>query len=116
MARAIPKIEIDLDMLNHTELVLLAQWCGLPASRAMPRDVLVESLETFTPTEIPVPFDDKRKQLSEWQKRWWHVIRMQVPKKACPNCHLCRDIQVLDCYLHNERSIKPGPSRTQRRK
>lgn len=110
MAR-LPEIHVDLTVLNHTELVLLAQWCGLPASRGMPREVLVESLETFTPSELPIPFDEKRKLMNEWLLRWWNNIRMQMPKKVCPNCHLCKDLQVLDCYSENEKQIKPGPVR-----
>ena len=110
MART-PDIHIDLQALNHSELVLLAKWSGLPASRGMPREILIESLETFQPTMVPVPLDDKRKLMSEWLKRWWDVIRMQMPKKVCPNCHLCRDLQVLSCYSKNEASIKPGPTR-----
>jgi len=110
MART-PDIHIDLNMLNHSELVLLAKWCGLPASRGMPREILMSSLETFQPAELPIPFDEKRTQMSEWLKRWWNNIRMQMPKKVCPNCHLCKDLQVLDCYSENEKQIKPGTTR-----
>lgn len=114
MAKA-PIIEFDLNSLNHSELVLLAKWCGLPASRGFPREVLVQSLETFAPTELPVPLDEKRQQMSEWLQRWWDSFQMQVAKKVCPQCHLCRDLQVLDCYTRNERNIKPGPTRSTRR-
>jgi hypothetical protein len=110
MAR-LPEIHVDLTVLNHSELVLLAKWCGLPASRGMSREVLIESLETFQPSELPIPFDEKRQLMSEWLKRWWSNIRMQMPKKVCPNCRLCRDLQVLDCYSENEKQIKPGPAR-----
>jgi len=49
--------------------------------------------------------------MHDWLKRWWDNIQMQMPKKVCPNCHLCKDLQVLDCYSKNEKQIKPGPSR-----
>jgi hypothetical protein len=110
MAR-LPEIHVDLTVLNHSELVLLAKWSGLPASRGLPREVLIESLETFTPSELPIPFDEKRRQLQEWLERWWNNIRMQMPKKVCPDCSLCKDLQVLDCYSENERQIKPPTSR-----
>ncbi len=106
MAR-IPDVNIDLDDLNNSELVLLAKWCGLPASRAMPRQILKESLETFIPVDVPLPFDDKRKEMKKWLLRWWDSVRMQVPKKVCPNCENCKDLQVLDCYTRNAANIKP---------
>lgn len=101
----------QLTDLNHSELVLLAKWCGLPASRAFPRDMLISSLENYRAIELPVPLDDKRQQVSEWLNRWWDKVRMQVPKKVCPNCHLCRDLQVIDCYSLNEHSIHPKRAR-----
>lgn len=107
----LPEVHVDLALLNHTELVLLAKWCGLPSSRGMPREMLLESLETLTPVEVTIPFDEKRQLLSNWLKRWWNNIRMQMPKKVCPNCHLCKDLQVLDCYSENEKQIKPGLAR-----
>lgn len=107
----LPEFHVDLAVLNHSELVMLAKWCGLPASRGIPREVLIESLETFTPSKLPVPFDKMREQMNEWLKRWWNNLRMQVPKKVCPDCYRCRDLQVLDCYSRNESKIKPGPAR-----
>jgi len=106
-----PDIHIDLVDLNHSELVVLAKWCGLPASRGMPREMLIEELESFVPTEAPVPFDDKREAMSEWIKSKWSIIRMQMPKKVCPNCRLCKDLQVLSCYEKNETHIKPPRAR-----
>lgn len=107
----VPDVHIDLSELNHTELVLLARWCDLPASRAIPREVLEQSLETFIPVDVPIPLDKMRKEMSDWMKRWWDVVRMQVSKKVCPNCHLCKDLQVLDCYTHNETNINPKRAR-----
>lgn len=107
----IPEVNIDLSELNHSELVLLARWNGLPASRAIPRGVLESELKTFVPAEVPIPLDDKRKQMSEWLKRWWDVVRMQVAKKVCPKCSMCSDLQVLDCYTRNESNINPKRTR-----
>jgi hypothetical protein len=104
---SVPSLSLDLVELNHTELVLLAKWCGLPASRGIPREVLIESLETFKPIDVAIPFDEKRHTLSTWITRNWSIVRMQVPKKVCPKCNLCKDLQVLDCYTVNEDLIKP---------
>lgn len=106
-----PDIHVDLTQLNHSELVLLNEWCGLPASRGMPREMLISALENFRPPEVPVPFDDKREALSTWIKSRWSTLRMQMPKKVCPNCHLCNDLQVLDCYTKNVNHIKPPRAR-----
>lgn len=107
----VPDVHIDLSELNHSELALLAKWNGLPASRAIPRGVLVQSLKAIVPVDVPIPLDDKRKQMSEWLLRWWDVVRMQVPKKVCPNCEKCSDLQVLDCYTKNEANINPRKAR-----
>jgi len=106
-----PDNPIDLTALNHSELVVLAKWCGLPASRGISREALIESLETYNPTNLPIPFSEKGKQLSEWIQRHWDNLRMQMPKKICPNCRLCSDLQVLDCYSRNERQFKASPTR-----
>lgn len=108
---AIPAIRIDLAELNHTELVLLAKWCGLPASRGIVREVLIDSLEKLSPVETPIPFDEKRNRLSTWIKRHWNTLRMQMPKRVCPKCDLCKDLQILDCYTINEAQVRPGPAR-----
>jgi hypothetical protein len=107
----IPDVNIDLSELNHTELVLLARWNDLPASRAIPRGVLESSLRTFVPVDVPIPLDDKRKEMSDWLKRWWDMVRMQVAKKVCPACEKCSDLQVVDCYTRNESNINPKRAR-----
>jgi hypothetical protein len=105
-----PAVPVDLEQLNDSELVLLAKWNGLPASRGMPREMLIESLETFHPADVVVPLDDIRELMSKWLKIHWAQIRMQIKKKVCPECFKCRDIQVLSCYSKIESHIKPGPS------
>ena len=103
----VPDIQIDLTELNHTELVLLANWSDLGASRAFPRETIIQALESMQPLELPRPMEDMQSSLNQWLERWWDVVRMQVPKKACPECFECRDLQVLDCYRRNEKNIKP---------
>jgi hypothetical protein len=101
-----PDIEIDLDELNHSELVTLARWCGLEVSRAMPRIAIYDALYHFDPIVESDPIDRLRYRLSRWLKRYWDRIRMQAKKKACPNCFNCRDLQALECYTQNRRLIE----------
>ena len=100
------EVEIDLTELNHSELVLLANWCGLNMSRAVPREAILEALDTLTPNRGTGPFERERKNLNEWLRRWWSVVQMQVSKKVCPDCYRCREIQVLDCYSMNRVNIE----------
>ena len=99
------EVSVDLDDLNHSELVLLCQWLGMKASRAVPRNALVSSILSLSPLAYTDTVDGKRKILSEWLKRNWDCIRMQAQKKVCPNCYECRDLQVLECYRLNKKSL-----------
>jgi hypothetical protein len=101
----LPEKEYTLDSLNHSELVLLANFNGLNASRAAPREVLIDHLQTFTPFEER-PFDWMREALNTWLVRWWNRLRMQMPKKVCPDCYQCRDAQILDCYSRNRANLE----------
>lgn len=103
----LPDTNYSLDALNHTELVQLANYNGLNASRAAPREVVIEHLRSFTPFEER-PFDWMRDAMHKWLVRWWSRLRMQVPKKVCPDCYMCRDAQILDCYSSNRANIEGG--------
>lgn len=107
MVSRMPEADFDLDALNHSELVQLANFNGLNASRAAPREVIIEHLVTFTPFEER-PFDWMRNSLNKWMLRWWKRLRMQMPKKVCPDCYQCRDSQILDCYQRNRKNIEGG--------
>lgn len=111
MAKRVPEIQIDLTELNHSELVVLAKWCGLPASRAFPREDLINSLETFIPIDLPLPIVDVRNALMGWLNRWISKLRMQFGKKVCPACNNCRELQVLACFKRNESQIVSKPPR-----
>lgn len=102
----LPEIHIDLDQLNDSELVRLCQWVGIEASRSWPRKLLVHTLENFEASDFEDPIDKYRYRLSEWLKMHWKRIRMQMDKKVCPDCYLCRDLQVLECYNDNRRKIE----------
>ncbi len=99
------QLSVNLDKINHSELVALVQWIGVPASRAVPREVLIEALKSLQPFSFYDPVEEKRQHLSEFLKRYWKKIQMQATKKACPNCHLCRDAQVLECFTLNKQNL-----------
>ena len=101
----IPDIRIDLGDLNHSELVALANWCGLKANRGIPRAILYEHLQRLIPFAEEDPFDNMREGISHWLKSYWDRFRLQVGKKVCPNCYKCRELQVLDCYMTNRENL-----------
>jgi hypothetical protein len=100
--------EFDLDEMNHSELVKMCHWIGMKnVTRGVPRDVIIQSLTSTDTITVPNPVDKERKDLSDWMKRHWSVIEMQVPKSECPNCFLCEDAQVIECFEENKRHFKP---------
>jgi hypothetical protein len=103
-----PDIKIDLPELNHTELVTLCHWVGIKeASRGWTRELLIQALEQFeTYPDLKTSIDVKKKRLSSFLKLRWDQMQMQVDKRACPNCHLCRDLQVMECYRPNKLKIE----------
>lgn len=95
--------EIDLDDLNHTELVTLMHWLGMEnVTRAVPRDMILEALEELQTIDIPNPVDEKRRIVSKWLTRHWDRLAMQVRKSECPDCFLCSDMQVVECFNDNK--------------
>ena len=104
----LPEIHIDLDEMNQAELVALCQWAGIDASRAFSRDQLITCLEKFWPLDVENPIRDYQNRMSEWLLRYWERVRMQAAKKVCPRCHLCRDLQVLECFNRSKKYIE-GP-------
>jgi hypothetical protein len=101
----VPDVRIDLDTLNHTELVALANWCGLKAHRGIPRSTLYYHLTKLVPFTEEDPFDGMRGAVSHWLKSYWDRFRLQVGKKVCPNCYECREAQVLHCYMVNSKNL-----------
>jgi len=100
-------IEVDFDEINHTELVKLCHWVGMPnVSRAIPRDMIIQTLEQLDVIDIHNPVDKKREELSNWMKRYWSVLEMQVRKSECPDCTLCGDLQVVECHTDNKKHFK----------
>lgn len=99
----VPDIKIDLDKLNHSELVLLSNWSGMKVTRAVPRNLIIESLKNFEPLNLPDPIDTARSRISRWLNKHWDRVQMQAQKKVCPKCHLCRDLQVVECYSANKK-------------
>ena len=107
-----PEIRIDFNELNHSELVELCRWAEIPASRAVPRDLLIEALENFEPFELTDPVEIYRERMSSWLSHYWDRVKMQAAKKVCPDCSLCRDLQVLECYNKNRKYFDPKGGRS----
>lgn len=96
-------IRIDFNEMNHTELVKLAHWVGMKnVSRAMPRKMIIDALQSLDPIEIPNPVDGMRAANKGWMIRHWSKIAMQVLKSECPNCELCDDFQAVECHDDNQ--------------
>jgi hypothetical protein len=100
-----PGKEVSLHLMNQSELVTLANYNELNASRAIPQGQLIEMLQSLTPSRDPGPFDKERYELSQYMIRHWDKFQMQVYKKVCPDCYKCRDLQVLEHYLANRVNI-----------
>jgi hypothetical protein len=102
MTEKLPEIDVDLEALNHSELVLLAHWADMRnVSRAIPRDMIITALRTMEPINIPNPADPQRTAMSQWLRRRWSSVQMQAPKSECPECFKCRDIQAIECHANN---------------
>ena len=99
------EVELDLNDLNHSELVAMARWMDMKASRGIPRDVLIHAIENLVGVDYQDSVRVKGEKLSAWLNRYWEVFQLQVKKKVCPDCHLCRDAQVLECYELNKRKF-----------
>ena len=93
---------VDLSLLNTTELVALAVRNDIPgANRGTPRTTLIRALEEMS--EIGEhPLKDKREKFSAFVKKYWDIVQMQLPSTVCPNCHLCSDVRVGMCYIPNK--------------
>lgn len=96
------EVEFDLNHLNHSELVALAWWIDIQASRAVPREMLIHAIENFVGISFADSVRVKGEKLSAWLGRYWEQIQMQAKKRVCPDCRLCRDAQVLECYELNK--------------
>ena len=93
-----------LNSMNHSELVLMALWVGIKASRAFPREELIQAILKLEPFDMTPNADsekapmDKQEILSGWLKRNWSRVQMSVPKRVCPSCFKCSTSQVLFCF------------------
>ncbi len=102
--------EMPWDELNHTELVWLATYNGIPdVSRGVPRDDIIRALrEVRTIPGAKDPFKRRKGRLSSWLKKWWDKIGLEQqnpPAKHCPECVLCPDAKIAWCWMHNHEQI-----------
>ena len=107
MPAAAEEVQINLEEMNQSELVMLARWIGLTGiTRAIPRTVLITAISNFENIEFKNPVDNYRKMMSGWLRLHWKRLQMQAYSKVCPNCERCSDMRALDCYLINRSQIK----------
>ena len=103
------ELQIDLESMNHSELVLLARWVGFNhITRSMPRKKVIEVIEDLNNVEFKNPINGYRKMMSSWLKLRWDRLQMQAVSSSCPNCEQCDDMRSLDCYMTNRSVIKSG--------
>lgn len=107
-------LRVDLRNPNQTELVALARFNGIQACRGVPRDVLIQSLETMEPTaEGSDPFQEMRERLFRWLELYWGKFQMQA--KALPiglskpndmlDYNIVSDAEVVALWLNNKHQI-----------
>lgn len=97
---------VDLDALNLSELLLLAQENNPNAHIGLGRKLL-ERLARGEDLELPPrPIDKTRRVLMNYILDHWTQVR---PLLTCPaksqdpdSCFRCTDVQVVDCALSNK--------------
>jgi hypothetical protein len=113
-----------LEEFNYTELVAIAEHNEIPGfhqdgnTKGIPREVLEQMIANLEPCPRPEPLMNYRERITEWAHRWWSRLQPQIQPgyTQCPKCvegqekkgvfRRCSDVQVMDCYLRNERSIR----------
>lgn len=96
--------------LNTTELVLLARNVDSSAHRGLPRELLLEMLETEESPGLPMRRLDKhRLQIMNHINTYWDQVSALV---SCPAksrdphaCFGCSDVQAACCTLDNAKQI-----------
>jgi hypothetical protein len=102
---------MDLDELNDTELVLVAQDVAAEAHRGYARTDLIEMIEAGEDIELrPRNVNKVRLQIMEYITDRWTQVE---PLLSCPAstkdpraCFQCTDIQVVECATTNPEIFK----------
>jgi hypothetical protein len=92
------------DEFNQTELVQLATHCDVRnASRALPRAVIIEHIQTLQDIVSYSPLNEYKIRMSAWLNHYWTAKGdLQKPAfRPCPDCTMCTDLQIVDCYEQN---------------
>ena len=97
---------MDLDELNITELLQLAQEENPNAHRGVSRDILVRIINGEEISLPPRKVDKTRLQIMEYINTYWAQVKPLV--QGCPArtqdpraCFQCSDVQVVECALTN---------------
>lgn len=103
---------MDLDDLNTTELVYLAQEVDEEVHRGLSKEALKDLIVTGEPQGLQQRHVNKvRLRIMQYITDHWKQVE---PLLSCPAssrdlraCYQCTDIQVVECALTNKKNIFP---------
>jgi len=103
---------MDLEDLNDSELVMLAQEVDESAHRGVAREVLVQIVEQGTSEDIdlrPRRVNKLRLKIMEFILDNWKQVE---PLLSCPArtreqraCYQCTDVQAVECAVLNQKTL-----------
>lgn len=107
---------MDLNELNHTELVALARMIDPHVTRGYDRFALIAILDEDEDLNLDKPaVDFARDDIYQMVNHYWHQVESLI---SCPMksrearaCYGCSEIQVAECTISNEnliRKVKEG--------
>lgn len=102
-------LEMDLNLMNATELVELLRLLGLRVDRGYGLHELrgiLRQLGRGERTEVSAPIDILRDRLIMIWERYKSIIRDQLPPYCEFKCYEHPDLMVLSCYLKNREKIE----------
>jgi hypothetical protein len=103
VAKFDPSFRLKWELMNHTELLTIAQRLEMPGvTAAISREVLIEALQTLSGVSVHSPLELIKLKQSKWLRRYWKSLQVQAPKDCCPNCPGCPDVQAALCYSRNK--------------
>lgn len=103
---------MELDDLNDTELVLVAQDVDEQAHRGLGRDALMEIIEAGEAPGLKTRRVNKtRLRIMQYINDHWKQVE---PLLSCPAstkdpraCFQCTDVQVVECAVTNQKQFFP---------
>jgi len=102
-------LEMDLELLNSTELVEILRLLGLRVDRGYGLEELrgiLRRLGRGKRTKALAPIDILRDRLIMIWERYKTIIRDQLPPYCEFKCYEHPDLMVMSCYLKNKEKIE----------